>query len=531
VLDLGFVANFSTVACALMVTRDLVVATTFGANILFCLFIVALTAHKRTSSKRKIGRTGEVSRKTAWHEKPSRGQNSPETNDRNAVIADLAEKEQDYRVRCRVWQTRRGEDRVMRNRGLTRTSLCSVLLNLAMAIGAVALVAASALAEDAKRYAPGISDTEIRIGQTMPYSGPASVYGQIGRAEAAYIRLINDQGGINGRKITLISLDDGYSPPKTVEQTRELVEREQVAFIFSSLGTAPNLAIRKYLNEHEVPQILTATGADQFSDPEHFPWTTPYVPSFGTEGNVYGKYILAHKPDARIAVLYQDDDFGKDLLQGLREGLGPAAAKLIVAAASYEVTDPTVDSQIAALQGEGADTMFTAATPKFAAQAIRKTYDIGWRPLHFLNYTGSAVSAVLVPAGLEKSVGLISSAYQKDPTDPQWQDDPGYKEWRAWMAKYLPDGNIAELYNVTGYTTTMMLVQVLRQCGDDLSRENIIRQATNMSELALPMLQPGIVVSTSPSNFFPVKQMRLVRFDGHTWVAFGDPVEGRLTQR
>jgi branched-chain amino acid transport system substrate-binding protein len=421
----------------------------------------------------------------------------------------------------------------MRNRGLRRSSLCSLSLNLAIAmtIGAVVLAAASARAEDAKRYAPGVSDTEIRLGQTMPYSGPASVYGQIGKAEAAYIQMINDRGGVNGRKITLISLDDGYSPPKTVEQTRKLVEREQVAFIFSSLGTPTNLATRKYLNEHKVPQILTGTGADQFSDPEHYPWTTPYVPSYWTEGSVYGKYILAHKPDARIAVIYQNDDLGKDLLQGLRLGLGSAAPRLIVATASYEVTDPTVDSQIAALQGEGADTLFTAATPKFAAQAIRKVYDIGWRPLHFLNYTGSAVSAVLIPAGLEKSVGLISSAYQKDPTDPQWLDDPGYKEWRAWMAKYLPDANIAELYNVTGYTTAMMLVQVLKQCGDDLSRENIIRQATTMHELALPMLQPGIVASTSPSNFFPVKQMRLVRFDGRTWVPFGDAIDGRLTQR
>jgi branched-chain amino acid transport system substrate-binding protein len=373
--------------------------------------------------------------------------------------------------------------------------------------------------------APGVTDGEIKIGQTMPYSGPASAYGAIGLAELAYFRMLNDEGGVNGRKITLISLDDGYSPPKTIEQTRKLVEQENVALIFGSLGTPTNAAIQKYVNQHKVPHLFISTGAGRFADPQHFPWTMRYNPSYRMESRIYGRYIREHKPDAKIAVLYQNDDFGKDLLEGLKDGLGDMRTKLIVATASYETSDPQIDSQIVSLHASGADTLLTAASPKFAAMSIRKVYDIGWRPLHFLDYAGNAVSAVLRPAGIERSIGIISSAYGKDPTDPRWKDDPAYLEWRAWMSKYHPMANPAESYNVAGYTEGMLLVQVLKQCGDDLSRENIMRQAANLHDVALPMLQPGIAINTSPTDYEPVKQLRLVRFDGETWAPFGEVME------
>jgi branched-chain amino acid transport system substrate-binding protein len=391
----------------------------------------------------------------------------------------------------------------------------------ALAIAAAALLpAAGARAE--KHYAPGVSDSEITIGQTMPYSGPASAWGADGLAELAYIGMINDEGGVNGRKIRLISLDDAYSPPKTVEQTRKLVEHDNVAFIFSSLGTAPNTAIQKYLNERKVPQLFVATGASKWADPEHFPWTIGWQPSYQTEARIYGRYILEHKPDAKIAVLYQNDDYGKDYLSGLREGLGAKYQKMVVGEATYEVTDPTVDSQIVTLQATGADVFVDIAGPKFAAQAIRKAYDIGWRPLHFLNTVGSAVGAVLQPAGLEKSVGIVTARYYKDPTDPQWKDDPSFQAWLAWMKKYNPDANIADYYNVLGYNLAMTLVHVLKQCGDDLSRENILRQATSIHDLALPMLLPGVAINTAPTDYRPLKQMRLVRFDGQTWQSFSE---------
>ena len=380
---------------------------------------------------------------------------------------------------------------------------------------------AAALAAE-KRYAPGITDTEIKIGQTMPYSGAASAWGADGLAELAYFRMLNEQGGVNGRKIRLISLDDSYSPPKTVEQTRKLVEQEQVAFVFSPLGTPTNTAIQKYLNERKVPQLFVATGASKWADPKHFPWTIGWQPSYATEARIYGRYILEHKPDAKIAVLFQNDDYGKDYLAGLKEGLGDKYTKMVVGEASYEVTDPTVDSQIVTLQATGADVFVDIAGPKFAAQAIRKAYDIGWRPLHFLNTVGSAVGAVLQPAGLEKSVGIVTARYYKDPSDPQWKDDPAFQEWLAWMKKYNPDANVNDYYNVLGYNLAMTLVHVLKQCGDDLSRENVMRQAANIHDLELPMLLPGVAVNTSPTDFRPLKQMRLVRFDGHTWQSFSE---------
>ncbi|HKW54152.1 MAG TPA: ABC transporter substrate-binding protein [Stellaceae bacterium] len=373
-----------------------------------------------------------------------------------------------------------------------------------------------------KRYEPGISDTEITIGQTMPYSGAASAWGADGLAELAYFKMLNEQGGVNGRKIRLISLDDGYSPAKTVEQTRKLVEQEQVAFIFSPLGTPTNTAIQKYLNERKVPQLFVATGASKWADPKHFPWTMGWQPSYATEARIYGRYILEHKPDAKIAVLFQNDDYGKDYLAGLREGLGDEYGKMVLAEASYEVTDPTVDSQIVTLQATGADVFVDIAGPKFAAQAIRKAYDIGWRPMHFLNTVGSAVGAVLQPAGVEKSVGIVTARYYKDPSDPQWKDDPAFQEWLAWMKKYNPDANVNDYYNVLGYNLAMTLVHVLKQCGDDLSRESIMRHAADIHDLELPMLLSGVAINTSPTDFRPLRQMRLVRFDGHTWQSFSE---------
>jgi branched-chain amino acid transport system substrate-binding protein len=392
----------------------------------------------------------------------------------------------------------------------------------AILVAALLTVPASVAQAGDKHYAPGVTDTEIKIGQTMPYSGAASAWGADGLAEIAYFNMLNDRGGVNGRKIRLISLDDAYSPAKTVEQTRKLVEQDEVAFIFSPLGTSTNTAIQRYLNDRKVPQLFVATGASKWADPKHFPWTMGWQPSYATEARIYGRYILEHKPDAKIAVLYQNDDYGKDYVSGLKDGLGDRYAKMVVGEASYEVTDPTVDSQIVSLQATGADVFVDIAGPKFAAQAIRKAYDIGWRPLHFLNTVGSAVGAVLQPAGLEKSVGIVTARYYKDPSDPQWLDDPAFQEWLAWMRKYNPDANVNDYYNVLGYNLAMTLVHVLQQCGDDLSRENIMRQAADIHDLTLPMLLPGIAINTSATDFRALKQMRLVRFDGRVWQAFSD---------
>ena len=388
-------------------------------------------------------------------------------------------------------------------------------------IACVASIAAStALAE--KKYDPGASDTEIKVGSTNPYSGPASAYGTIGRSEAAYFKMINDQGGINGRKIHFISLDDGYSPPRTVEQVRKLVEEEQVLLLFQTLGTPSNTAIQKYMNAKRVPQLFVATGATKWGDPQHFPWTMGWQPNYQTEMHIYARYLLQNKPSARIAVLYQNDDYGKDYLKGLHDGLGQQAEKLIVKEVSYEVTDPTVDSQIVALQASGADTLFIIATSKFAAQAIRKAYDTGWKPMTFLNNVATSVAAVLQPAGLEKSVGVITALYYKDPTDPQWANDPAMKDWLAWMKKYYPEGNVADGYNVYGYAAAQTLVQVLKQCGDYLTRENLMRQAANLKNFEIPVLLPGIKINTSPTDFYPIEQVQLARFDGKRWVLFGE---------
>jgi branched-chain amino acid transport system substrate-binding protein len=394
-------------------------------------------------------------------------------------------------------------------------------------LGLPALAAACALALPAaaqKHDVPGVSDTEIKLGQTMPYSGPASAYGTIGKAETAYFKMVNEQGGVNGRKISLISLDDGYSPPKTVEQTRKLVEQEGVLLDFDPLGTPTNSAIQKYLNERKVPQLFVATGATKWGDPEHYPWTIGWQPTYQIEGHIFAKYILQHMPNAKIGVLYQNDDYGKDYVKGLKDGLGDAAAKLIDVQVSYEVTDPTVDSQIVSLQSSGDTVFYDVTTPKFAAQAIRKTYDIGWRPLHLLNSVATSVSATIVPAGIEKAVGVVSLLYLKDPTDPQWAKDKGFQDWLAWMKKYYPEGDVSDAGNVFGYTVAQGLVQVLKQCGDDLSRENVMKQAANLN-MELPMLLPGVKVSTGPTQFFPIREMQLAKFNGKVWELFGDVIK------
>jgi len=372
---------------------------------------------------------------------------------------------------------------------------------------------------------PGVSDSEIKIGQTMPYSGPASAYGTIGRVEIAYLAMINEHGGVNGRRVTMMSLDDALSPPKTVEQTRRLVEQEKVLLMFSTLGTPTSMSVRKYLNANKVPQLFIASGATAWGDFENYPWTIGWQPNYQTEAHVYAKYILEHAPEAKIGVLYQDDDYGKDYLKGLRDGLGEGADKMIIAAASYETSDPTVDSQVVSLQSAGATVFFNGGPPKFGAQAIRKAHDIGWQPLQFLASVSTSIGAVLVPAGPEKAKGIISIVYFKDPTDPKWRDDQGYKDWLAFMQKYYPDGNLADNFNVIGYSTVQTLVEVLKRCGDDFSRENIMKVASHL-DLELPMLLPGIKISTSPSDFRPIKQLQLQRFDGAHWVPFGDIIGG-----
>lgn len=373
---------------------------------------------------------------------------------------------------------------------------------------------------------PGVSDTEIKIGQTMPYSGPASAYGIIGRTEAAYFRMINEMGGVNGRKVTLISLDDGFSPPRTVEQTRRLVEVDNVAFIYQSLGDPCDKAVRPYLNDHKIPQILLAAGGDQWADPKHFPWTMGYYLSYGAEGRIYAQAILANNPKAKIAILYENDDGGRNYLAGLREGLGDKAESLIAKEVSYNVTDPTVDSQIITLQSSGADTFFNVTTPKFAAQAIRKVYDIGWRPVHYLASVSLSIGAVLKPAGLEKSKGIISCLYIKDPSDPRWKDDPGVKRYLTFIDKYMRGGNVSDAAMAHGYDAAQTLVRVLKQCGNDLSRENILRQATNLKDFETDLVLPGVNINTSPDNYRPLRQMQMARFNGSSWELFGKMMQG-----
>jgi len=390
---------------------------------------------------------------------------------------------------------------------------------------ATAALAASARSTRAAN-APGVTDTEIKIGQTMPYSGPASAYGVIGRTEAAYFKMINEQGGVNGRKINLISLDDAYSPPKTVEQVRRLVEEEKVAFCFQTLGTPSNTAIRQYLNDNKVPQLFVATGAAKWNDPKHFPWTMGYNPSYQTEARIYARHIVATKPNAKIAVLYQNDDFGKDYLIGLKEGLGPDKGDMIVKEASYETSEPTVDSQVVTLQGSGADLFFIVATPKFAAQAIRKSYDLGWNATRYITNVSVSIATILKPAGLDKSKGLITGGYVLDVTDPRYKDDSGVKAWKEFTDKYMSatvynDANAAYAF---GAGATM--IQVLKQCGNDLSRDNVMKEAASLKSFAAPLLIPGVTINTSPDDFSPIRQLQLLTFNGTSWEPFGEILQG-----
>ncbi len=387
----------------------------------------------------------------------------------------------------------------------------------------VATFIAQSPAHAAKTYGPGVTDTEIKLGQTMPYSGPASAIGASGKAQAAYFAMVNANGGVNGRKIKLISLDDGYSPPKTVEQTRKLVESENVLALFSPPGTASNAAIHKYVNANKIPHLFIGSHLRRWADPERFPWTIQGLrPPFHLDAKFFADYILKTRPNAKIAVLYQNDDYGKEYLNGLKEALGDKAGKMIVAEASYELTDPTVDSQIVTLKGSGADTFADFTTTKFGAQAIRKAYDIGWKPLHLVAFLSSSVGAVLRPAGLEKAVGLISSAVAKDPSDPQWRDDPAVKEYLAWAKRWYPEGDPEDWLNVFGYSLAQLMVEVLKRCGDELTRENLLHHATAIKDVQLPMMLSGIKINTGPKDYLPVEQAQLMRFDGERWVRFGD---------
>jgi branched-chain amino acid transport system substrate-binding protein len=397
-------------------------------------------------------------------------------------------------------------------------------MGLAAFSAALALVVAASANAAEKKYDLGASDTEIKIGNIMPYSGPASSYSVIGKTEAAYFNKINAEGGINGRKINFISYDDGYSPPKTVEQARKLVESDEVLLIFNSLGTPPNSAIHKYMNEKKVPQLFVATGATKWNDPKDFPWTMGWQPNYQSEAQIYAKYILKTMPNAKIAVLYQNDDYGKDYLKGFKDGLGTKAASMIVAEESYETTEPTIDSHILTLKASGADVFFDVAIPKFAAQAIKTAAEIEWKPKHFLNNVSESINATIKPAGFENAQGIISSLYLKDPTDPQWKDDQDVKAWNAFLDKYYPDANRSDANVMYGYAVAQTMIQVLKRCGDDLTRANLMKQAASLRDDVVQGLLPGVKINTSPTDFAPLSQMQLIRFKGETWERFGDVI-------
>ncbi len=395
-----------------------------------------------------------------------------------------------------------------------RLAVASVALTL------LAVSSSGALAQ--KKYDTGATDTEIKIGNIMPYSGPASAYGIIGKTEAAYFKKINDAGGINGRKINFISYDDAYSPPKTVEQARKLVESDEVLFIFNSLGTPPNSAIHKYMNSKKVPQLFVATGATKWNDPKEFPWTMGWQPNYQSETQIYAKYLLKNKPDAKIAVLFQNDDYGKDYLKGLKDGLGAKAASMIVAEESYETTEPTIDGHIVKLKSTGADVFVNITTPKFAAQAIKKIAEIDWKPLHFLNNVSNSIGSVIKPAGYQNAQDIISAAYLKDVTDPQWANDPGMNQFLAFMTKDFPEGDKLDSGTMVGYGVAQTLVQVLKQCGDNLTRENVMKQAASLKDFRTEVLLPGIKINTGPTDFAPISQLQLEKFKGEKWELFGD---------
>jgi branched-chain amino acid transport system substrate-binding protein len=397
-------------------------------------------------------------------------------------------------------------------------------LTMAATVGLAAVVAGPVAAQ--KKYDPGATDTEIKIGNIMPYSGPISAYAEIGKTQAAYFQKINVEGGINGRKINFISYDDGFSPPKTVEQARKLVESDQVLLIFQSLGTPTNTAIQRYLNAKKVPQLFVSTGATKWNDPQHFPWTMGWQPNYQSEARIYAEYLLKNHPQGKIGVLYQNDDYGKDYLKGLKDGLN--GKMRIVAEAPYEVTDSTVDSEIVNLRASGADLFFDVTSPKFAAQAIKRIAGLGWKPVHLLNNISASVGAVLKPAGLDTSKGILTTGYLKDPTDPTWKDDAAYREWSTFMNKYYPNGDKTSLNTVLGYLAAQTLVAVLKQSGDNLTRDNVMKQAASLKNLELGMLLPGIRINTSPNDFAPIKQMQMERFNGETYELFGPVMTGEV---
>jgi branched-chain amino acid transport system substrate-binding protein len=369
--------------------------------------------------------------------------------------------------------------------------------------------------------APGVTNSEIKIGQTMPYTGPVTAFSTLGEGEIGYFKMLNEQGGVNGRKINYISLDDAYSPPKTVEQIRRLIESDEVLFLVNPVGTATNMAVLKYINQKRVPHLFVGSGATVFNDPEHFPWTMSWTPHYASEGEIYARYILSVKPDAKVGIISQNDDLGRDYLLGFRRGLGDRASSMIVSALTYNTSDPTIDSQIVSLKASGADALLIAAVPKFAAQAIRKAHDIDWHPLKFVVGVGSSIAGAIRPAGFEAAKGVISAAYQKDPADPQWKDDPAMKAWNEWMDKYNQRIDKSDYYAPYGYNIGFAVVQILKQCGNDLTRENVMKQASSL-DMELPMLLPGIRLKTTAADLRPIKQLRLVRFDGERYVLFSD---------
>jgi ABC-type branched-subunit amino acid transport system substrate-binding protein len=398
------------------------------------------------------------------------------------------------------------------------------LRSAALPAALLLLAATTSGAVAQKKYDTGATDTEIKIGNIMPYSGPASAYGVIGKTEEAYFKKINAEGGINGRKITFISYDDAYSPPKTVEQARKLVESDEVLFVFNSLGTPSNSAIQKYMNSKKVPQLFVATGATKWNDSKDFPWTMGWQPSYQSETQIYAKWLLKEKPGAKIAVLYQNDDYGKDYLKGLKDGLGAKAASMIVMEESYETSEPTIDNHIVKLKSTGADVFVNITTPKFAAQAIKKVAEIGWKPTHFLNNVSNSIGSVMKPAGFDNGQDIISAAYLKDVSDLQWKNDPGMKQFVAFLDKDFPEGNKLDGLIVTGYGVAQTLVQVLKQCGDNLTRENVMKQAASLKDFRTEVLLPGIKINTSATDFAPISQLQLMRFKGEKWELFGDVI-------
>jgi branched-chain amino acid transport system substrate-binding protein len=402
--------------------------------------------------------------------------------------------------------------------------MVSIAKSIAIATVLVSLGVQASAAE--KKYGPGVTDTEIKIGNTSPYSGPASAFSMVAKAEEAYFRKINAEGGINGRKIVFISYDDSYSPPKTVEQTRKLVESDEVLLVFNAMGTASNSAVQKYLNIKKTPQLFVSSGAAKWNDPKNFPWTMGFTPSYENEGRIYAKYLLKEKPGAKIAILFQNDDYGKDYLKGIKQALGDKAGSMIVLEEAFDVTEPSIDSHIVKLKSTGADVFIDIATPKFAAQSIKKVAELGWKPLHILSYVSASIGGVIAPAGMENAQGIVSAAYFKDPNDPTWKDDAGVKALNAFLETYFPSANRSDTLIVNGYNTAQLMVEVLKQCGDDLTRENVMKQAANLKNVELGMLLPGIKVNTSPTDFSPVKQWQLMRFEGTNWHLFGAPIDG-----